>query len=48
MANEWINATIEDDKGEIDVYQFNKEYEVKYFLSCNENYKLLKLEYHKC
>lgn len=40
----WVSAIIEDTNGEKGFYQFDNEEELRYFLACNENYKLIKAE----
>lgn len=38
--NSWISAIIVNGKGEKEFHQFDNEEQLRYFLSCNEEYKL--------
>lgn len=38
----WIAATIANANGEIEYHQFDNEEELRYFLACNEDYKLVR------
>ena len=40
----WISAIIVNGKGEKGFYQFDNEEELRYFLACNEDCKLVKAE----
>jgi hypothetical protein len=45
--NGWISAIIYNRKGEKEFYQFDNEEELRYFLACNEGYKLEKATHYE-
>ena len=42
---DFVFAKIEDENGVINGYQFDSEDEMRYFLSCHEEMRLLKYEF---
>ena len=40
----FLVATIRDNNGHVDYYQFDEEYEIEYFLSCHEDYELINVK----
>lgn len=45
---EWINAYIKDEKGNIDIMQFDSVDEVYFFMSYHDELSLVKIEHHEC
>lgn len=45
--NSWVSAIIVNGKGEKEFHQFDNEEELRYFLACNEDYKLERATYHE-
>ncbi len=43
----WISAVIVNGKGEKEFHQFDNEEDLRYFLACNEDYKLERATYHE-